>query len=268
MTLADFWASIWPWIVSGAGGFIGAALLLPTKLGEAVFKFRLDKEIEGFKSEQAHKLEAFKSERVQELETFKASQTQTVEILKEQLNHLGDRGKRSNEMEYAAIQKVWEQFVEAYLATNTCIVNFTQIPDFARMTDEEFDSFLTTVDFSEQQKHQLRKSSDRIKTYSDICSWKLIVRAQHANFDARTLLRKQGIFMPTSLSEAFRSAIEVLVSAQVEQQMDHQHKRSGIGYEKRSALLSIGEALFKETSALANKRLFREERDVKSRGPS
>jgi len=40
MTAADVWTAIYPWIVAGLGGFVGAALLLPTKLGEA----RLDLE--------------------------------------------------------------------------------------------------------------------------------------------------------------------------------------------------------------------------------
>src|SRR5467141_1422908 len=32
MTIADVWTAIYPWIVAGLGGFVGAALLLPTKL--------------------------------------------------------------------------------------------------------------------------------------------------------------------------------------------------------------------------------------------
>ena len=65
---------LYPWVTRALGGFIGAALLIPTKLGEALIKFRCDKNLEGFKSQQIRDLEA----------------------LKEQLNHLSDRGKRSN----------------------------------------------------------------------------------------------------------------------------------------------------------------------------
>jgi hypothetical protein len=36
MTTADFASVIYPWIVAGLGGFVGAALLLPPKLGEAL----------------------------------------------------------------------------------------------------------------------------------------------------------------------------------------------------------------------------------------
>jgi hypothetical protein len=57
MTTADFWAAIYPWIVAGLGGFVGAALLLPTKLGEALFSYQLGKSLEGFKAEQSRELE-------------------------------------------------------------------------------------------------------------------------------------------------------------------------------------------------------------------
>ena len=81
MMAENLWTAIYPRIVAGLGGFIGAALLLPTKLGEALFSYRLGKALEGFKAEQSRELER----------------------LKEQLNHVGDRGRRSNEMEFSAI---------------------------------------------------------------------------------------------------------------------------------------------------------------------
>jgi hypothetical protein len=80
----DYWLTFWPWIVSALGGAIGAAVLLPTKVGEALIKFRFDKQIEGFKADQGAKLER----------------------LREQLGHLGDRGRRSNELEFAAIREM------------------------------------------------------------------------------------------------------------------------------------------------------------------
>jgi len=237
MTAAEMWAAIYPWIVAGIGGFIGAALLLPTKLGEALFSYRLGKTLEGFKAEQSRELER----------------------LKEQLTHLGDRGKRSNEMEFGAIKLIWEQFVEAFLATNVCIVQLIQVPDFSFMTQEEFENFLTAVDFSDSQKLQLKSAKDRQKTYSDIITWRSIVQAQNTIFDGRLLLRKQSIFMPSALKDEFTRALDRLGAAQVEQQMDHQHRQSGIGFEKRSDLLNNGEAMFASLGAAANRRLFREE---------
>ena len=59
--------------------------------------------------------------------------------------------------------------------------------------------------------------------------------------------------------------LDILVGAQVEQQMDHQHRQSGIGWEKRSDLLENGEAMFAALDAAANQRLFREESNGQQR---
>jgi len=168
MTIADVWTAIYPWIVAGLGGFVGAALLLPTKLGEALFSYRLGKALEGYKADQNRELER----------------------LKEQLSHVGDRGKRSNEMEFSAIRLVWEKFVEAFLATNRGIAQLIESPDLRAMNEEEFETYLTATDFSDSQKQQLRKAPDRQKTYFDIITWRSIVRAQNENFDARLLAQK------------------------------------------------------------------------------
>src|SRR5712664_4885581 len=111
MTAESLWTAIYPWIVAGLGGFVGAALLLPTRLGEAVFNYRLGKALEGFKAEQSRELER----------------------LKEQLSHVGDRGKRSNEMEFSSIKLVWDAFVKAWPSTNTCIGRMIQVPFFKNM---------------------------------------------------------------------------------------------------------------------------------------
>jgi len=243
---ADVWTDIYPWIVAAIGGFVGAALLLPTKLGEALFNYRLGKTLEG----------------------FKAGQNRELEWLKEQLTHLGDRGKRSNEMEFSAIKLVWEKFVEAFLATNRCIAQMIDLPDFRAMTEEEFETFLTATDFHDIQKQQLRKAPDRQKTYGDIITWRSIVRAQNENFDARLLLRKQSIFMPSALKDEFTKALDILVGAQSEQQIDHQHRQSGIGWKKRSDLLEKGEAMFAALGVAANRRLFREESNEQRSRPN
>jgi hypothetical protein len=106
--MEGFWNTFGPWVISAVGGAIGAVLLLPSKLGEMLFKYRFDKEIEGFKADQGAKLEK----------------------LREQLGHLGDRGRRSNELEFAAIREVWDKTVEAHLTTANCIASFVEYPDF------------------------------------------------------------------------------------------------------------------------------------------
>jgi hypothetical protein len=102
-------------VVTATGAALAALIaLLPTKYGERYLGFHFD----------------------QKLAQVKDKQNQEIEKLKEQLNHLSDRGKRSNEMEFAAIRAVWESFVEAYLSTATCAFASVEFPDFLRMNEE------------------------------------------------------------------------------------------------------------------------------------
>jgi hypothetical protein len=233
----QFLSDLYPWLTGAIGGLLGAAFLLPTKLGEALFKYRFDRAVEAFKAEQGRELE----------------------ILKEQLNHLGDRGKRSNEMEFTAISAMWDKFVEAYLATRRCVVRFIEIPSFGAMTADEFEAFLSAVELTDTQKLRLRNATDREKAYSEILAWRLIVRAQKENFELSLLLMKQGFFIPKALKDEFKQGLEMLTAAQSEQYVKHQFKDSGIGYEKRSELLKNGDATLERLGGLANARLFRQQ---------
>ena len=73
-------------------------------MGEALIQFRTNKLLESVKSEQSRQLEWLKAEQGRELERLRAEQSRELERLKEQLSHLGDRGRRSNQMEFVAIE--------------------------------------------------------------------------------------------------------------------------------------------------------------------
>jgi hypothetical protein len=119
-------------------------VLLPTKLGEKYLSFHFDRK----------------------LADLKDAQNQKIEALKEQLNHLGDRGKRSNEREYEALSDIWGQFVDAFDSTERCVTQFIEHPDFDRLTEDEIDTFLNATDFTEDQKREFRSSSDKNKLYT------------------------------------------------------------------------------------------------------
>src|SRR5258708_4549022 len=101
-----------PWIIqtgtAALAAFVAFLVLLPSKWGDAYLKHRFERD----------------------LEVHKSSLSRDFEHYREQLGHLADRGKRSNEMEFGAIKLVWEKFVEAFLATNRCVAQMIDIPDF------------------------------------------------------------------------------------------------------------------------------------------
>src|ERR1700688_4431532 len=68
--------------------------------------------------------------------------------------------------------------------------------------------------------------------------------------------------------QGFTKALDILVGAQSEQQIDHQHRQSGIGWKKRSDLLEKGESMFAALGVAANRRLFREESNEQRSRPN
>lgn len=241
MTGAELWSAIYPWIASAIGGFIGAALLLPTKLGEAVINYRVGKA----------------------LETHKAENNRDLARLKEQLDHLSDRGRRSNELEFTSIELVWKAFVKAWLSTNTCIGGMTTIPHFSRMTEDEVKSFASASGLSEGDQKTLLQSNDREREYLTIISWRRVNDAGQDIFDARLALREQCIFMPESVSKEFEDVIESMSGAQVERRLSLQHPNIR-SYEFGKAAtdwMTNCTAEFKRMAKLVNERLFRDDQN-------
>jgi hypothetical protein len=232
----------------GDRGALGAALLLPTKLGEALVQFRTSKLLEGFKSEQSR-----------ELERLKAEQGRELERLKGQLNHLGDRGRRSNEMEFVAIETVWKAFVKAWLSANTCVGAMIQIPDFDRMSDDEVKKLATSSSFSDRDQEALLRSADRKEDYVRLVKWHNVDEARKDIYQARLTLREQRIFMPQEITKQFSDVIERMSGVQVERQMALEHPGVGDLFKVSADWIKDCLPVFEEMATQANRRLFRQE---------
>jgi hypothetical protein len=235
-----FWDQIYPWIVAAIGGFLGAALLLPTKLGEALFSYRLGKALEG----------------------FKADRTQELEHLKEQLGHVGDRGRRSNELEFSSIEIVWRAFVKAWLSTNTCIGSMTQIPRFATMGESDVKSFAASSGLNENDQKRLLAATDRENEYVNIVSWQRVIEAGQDVYQVRLKLREQRIFMPEDITTVFSEVIEKMSGAQVERRLMLENPQiPSLEFGNVSVeWLQNCVPTFENLAKVANERLFRKER--------
>jgi hypothetical protein len=222
-------------IVACGGAVATFVALAPTWLGEKLFGHILERRLSALRHDQ----------------------NQKIEELREQLSHLSDRGKRSNEREFEAISAVWNKFVEAYLSTMTCAISYISHPDLEKLNAEELAAFLGSSELSDVQKKQVADSRERNHIYSKIVMFGQINKAGADNFDARLLLRKNGIFIPSDLVAEFQSAIEVLTKAQVERHIENQDGR--YGGKEVTALLSGGEGIVRDLQSAVRARLLRED---------
>ncbi|MET3970823.1 hypothetical protein [Bradyrhizobium sp. S3.9.1] len=182
--------------------------------------------------------------------------------MKEQLNHLGDRGRRSNEMEFVAIETVWKAFVKAWLSANTCVGAMIQLPDFARMSNEEVKKLALASGFSDQDQAALMNSTNRTNDYARLIKWQMVIEARKDIYQARLTLREQRIFMPPELTKQFSDVIERMSGVQVERQMALEHPAARELWEASTAWMNDCQPVFDDMAAKANRRLFREERDA------
>jgi hypothetical protein len=236
----EFWNAIYPWIVGGIGGSIGAALLLPTKLGEAILKYRFDKLIETYRSEQGRELER----------------------LREELSHLGDRGKRANEREYEAIADMWGKFVDCFDQAQAAIVQFVEMPDLNNFSAEEIHSFLSTREFSKEQIDQVQNAQDKSRMYGQIVRWKYIALAHNTIMNTRSSLRKQQIFMPHAIVTDIEQALERASKAVISELIKFRNPDSGLDSKEALAFFNEKDDIFSKVRNGVRKRLMRQESAV------
>lgn len=220
-----------------AGTAVGAFLLaLPTKLGDRLLNFHLDRK----------------------LAEFKERQEQQIERLKDRLRHFEDRGKRSNEKEYEALSEIWAQFVDVLQATERAVIQFTEHPDLDRMNGDDLAQFLDSTELSQEQKKNVSSSSDRNRAYSQSLRWLMLAAAHNRIFELRAALKKRSIFIPENLVRAYDEAIELCSKAEVAEFVRFRHPDSNVGHDDTLAFFKSKAATFDSLRDATRVRLLRD----------
>jgi hypothetical protein len=238
MTGAELW-NIVSWLLQSAtaGGLAVLAFLglAPTKLGERFLNHHLERKLAALKHEQNEKIEALKAE----------------------LQHLADRGKRSNEREFAALSAIWDKFVDAYLATQRAVHDFMQFPDLNKLPEDDVAAFLQSTDLKDDQKKGVESATDKVKAYVRYVNLNTINEAGREIYELRQLIRKNGAYIPDELTEKFNTAAEALSLAHIERSRNFTDQRYHL-YEGSLYLIKDGEAkVFKVVEAAVKARVFR-----------
>jgi hypothetical protein len=137
--------------------------------------------------------------------------------LQSELDHLKDRGVRSNEREYQAVSSVWEGFVDAFLATKRSVGQFLSFPDLTKLAVDDVMEFLRGECFTEQHARRVVGADDRNAAYATAIRARRIDLAGDAVMKAINLLQKQCVFVPDALAVQFEKAIAFVSDARVEQ---------------------------------------------------
>jgi hypothetical protein len=204
-------------------------------------KATYDIKLEGVKAEYDVKLEGIKAENGVNLEAVRHGQNAEIENLRAAIAHLTDRGKHSNEREYAALSTIWEQYVELHYATTVVVTGFIQIDPLNTFTSDELEDFMTMKELLERQKKNIREVEDKETAYMRIVSWGRLNKVQTAYYDLNLILHKQGIFIPRDLKRKFEEGAELCLGAITERWAQEQQRGVGtkldIEFQKKSPSL-------------------------------
>jgi hypothetical protein len=222
------WNQVWSWaipfLLGAAGGLGGVVLASFTRFGEGLVGHVFDRK----------------------METFRHGLDQQIEALRARLAVLGDRGVRSNELEYRATILVWESFVDAYMATLQCVMQAVRYPDFSRLSEEEARDFLSSTELTTKQQDEVMKVKidERNKAYTRTVEFREIARAGNAIYDAHAVLRKQGIFIPDALEKAITSALTLCGEARGVRYMEFDHSDFREGSKVKIRFFEEGPQIF------------------------
>lgn len=220
-----------------AGTAAGVFLLaLPTKLGDRFLSYQFDRK----------------------LAKLKERQDQQIERLREQLRHLEDRGKRSNEKEYEALSDIWGQFVDVQAATERAVVQFLEHPDLQRMNDEDLAHFLNSTELSQEQKKNVSGSADKNRAYSQSVRWMMLSNAHNQIFSLRAALKKRSIFIPEGLVRAYEEGIDLCSKAEVAEFVRFRHPDTALGHADTLAFLERREPTLNSLRTATRERLLRD----------
>jgi hypothetical protein len=86
--------------------------------------------------------------------------TKEIEGLRSELAHLLDRGRRANEVEFDALTKVWDAYVDAWLKTQQAILEQMSFPDLDALSACDLSTFLESTELSEAQRQQVALATD------------------------------------------------------------------------------------------------------------
>jgi hypothetical protein len=177
-------------------GLTAATLLVAGRfLGEKLFGHWLEGRLQ--RQKETHEVELAK---------LKSEQDRQIELLRADIGHLQDRGKHSNEREYAALTEIWDKFTDLHTATNNCIMTFTQFADLERMDDDQISRFLDKNDFTEAESAAVQNAANKNDGFSRVINARLVTAARRAYLEFRARFDKQNIFIPEPLADSLYEA--------------------------------------------------------------
>jgi len=146
----------------------------------------------------------------EQLERSKYEQAKELEQIKFKINSLFNRVTKMQEKEFEVLPVAWSKLNDAHGPLMVCVLGFQEYPNLQRMSEDELEEFLSSVDLLETQKQQLRISENKNMLFSGFLTTIQLHKARAAYSDFSSYIEKNSIFLRKDIKEKFSKVSAIM----------------------------------------------------------
>jgi hypothetical protein len=179
------------------------------------------------------------------LAAYKHAQLKELEELRFKINTLMDRTTKLHQREFDVLPEAWGKLVVAYEHAKGFTALLRSYPDVNRMTNEQLEEFLATIDIPDSEKKLLKSSDDRISIYQQYAFRHDFHKSMMSWHEYHVYIRKNGIFIHLEMKDKFIEIGDLIWNALNEEKINHTHKPRPLLREHYNKFAGEGERLVK-----------------------
>ena len=193
------------------------------------------------------------------LSAYRHAQQRELEQLKFEINTLMDRTVKLHQKEFDVLPEAWGRLTDAHGVTTSITAALQQYPDLNRMNDEQLAELLENSFLLKWQKAELQKVADKNRYYMKAVGWHNISKARDSCREFHAYLLKNGIFIPEPMKAKFLELDQIIFSALVEHELNHEEIGGPRLQDGLKTLLGKGAEVLKSLEADVQGRLWKSE---------
>lgn len=218
----------------GIGGIGAIVLALFRLFGERWLAARFDKQLVAYKHEQQKELESLKYE----------------------INKVFDRTVKLHQREFEVLPEAWAKLIDAHGNVLSFVSPLQRYPDLDRMSHGELEDFLKECPLTDFEKKELKANNQKTKHFADKVFWYQLIDIRKSQRDYMFFLRRNGIFIETSMKDQFKELDDIIWNALAEHQYNHEQKLHPRLNESTNRLLNDSQPLIEKLELQVQQRLW------------
>jgi hypothetical protein len=143
-----------------------------------------------------------------------------LELAKAEIGLIMARKLKMYDREFVVFPRIWSKLNKAYGSLGRAVVSLREIPNFARLSPDELESWLDGSDLTDSEKHWFTKEGSSTAALCKILDWRDLLTANRDYIDFHQEFMAEKIFLSPDLKEKLEQIAELMRSSWVDRKMD------------------------------------------------